>query len=565
MSRLARLVCVVAVAPLMALVAVAPAAQADQTFYVPVSRSWTISGHGYGHGHGMSQYGAEGAALRGLGYRRIASFYYPHTTWGDVHGQVRVLVSADWTSDLQVRARPGLTVRDLADDAVWKLPQHDGIHSWRMTPARDGSTAVEYSNSSGWHRWRIPGGRGTFGSDGQFHAPGPLTLLLPSGNSVVGKTYRGFLRLARPYPGATSRDTVNVLTMDQYVQGVVPNEMPSSWRQQALRAQAVAARTYAAWQRSQNPTRYYQICDTTACQVYGGTAAESESSNAAVQATGGQILRYQGKPAFTQFSSSSGGWTAAGGEPYLPAQKDPYDSFDDNVMHDWSARVDASSLEAQHPEIGRLVDLRVTSRDGNGQWNGRVQQVVLDGTQGRALLTGDDFRWLLGLRSTWFTIEPTPIMTRWRHLGGRASDLSSPTSGEYAVSDGSAQNFAHGRIYWSAATGAREVQGPSLVTYHDWGGPRSRLGFPLTGMMRAPDQGHKIKLQHGFIFSTPRTGGHVLYGRVLERWGNAGGASSWLGYPTKDIFAIEGGLRATFQSGVISWDRSTDRCTVVRR
>ncbi|MGI8434537.1 MAG: SpoIID/LytB domain-containing protein [Nocardioidaceae bacterium] len=560
-----RLAGAAALASLMAVAAVMPAAHADQTYYVPVSRSWTISGHGYGHGHGMSQYGAQGAALQGLDYRRIAHFYYPHTTWSDAKGKVRVLIAADWTSDLQVRARPGLTVRDLADNAVWKLPAHDGIGSWRMTPAKDGSTAVEYHNGSGWHRWAIPGRRGTFKSDGQFHAPGPLTLLLPDGGSVVGKRYRGFLRISRPYPGATSRDTVNVATMDQYVQGVVPYEMPSSWRQQALRAQAVAARTFAAWQRAQNSSRYYQICDTTACQVYGGMAAEAGSSNSAVQATAGQILRYQDKPAFTQFSSSSGGWTAGGGEPYLPAQKDPYDSFDGNSVHSWSVRVGADKLEAQYPEIGRLVDLRVTSRDGNGAWNGRVQQIVLDGTQGKAFVTGDDFRWLLGLRSTWFTIAATPIMVRWRHLGGRTSDLVEPTSGEYAVAGGSAQNFSHGRIYWSAATGAREVQGPSLAAYHGWGGPRSNLGFPVTGMLSAPAKGHKIKLQHGFIFSTTRTGGHVLYGRVLERWGKAGGASSWLGYPTTDVFAIDGGLRAAFQHGVISWDRSTDRYTVVRR
>ena len=136
--------------------------------------------------------------------------------------------------------------------------------------------------------------------------------------------------------------------------------MPASWDAAALRAQAVAARTYAAWLRAQNPRRYYQICDTTSCQVYGGVTAEQTSSNDAVTATAGKILTYQGKPAFTQFSSSSGGWTSKGSVPYLPAKKDPYDNIAMNANHSWKVVVSARSLERSHPEIGTLLDLRVT-------------------------------------------------------------------------------------------------------------------------------------------------------------------------------------------------------------
>ena len=143
--------------------------------------------------------------------------------------------------------------------------------------------------------------------------------MTPSGN----RTYRGALRSATPVPGGTARDTVNVLTMDDYVRGVIPTEMPASWQPEAVKAQAVAARTYATWSRSQYPTRYYQICDTSYCQVYGGLGAEDARSNAAVTATARQILTYDGKPAFTQFSSSSGGWTSAGSVPYLAAKRRP--------------------------------------------------------------------------------------------------------------------------------------------------------------------------------------------------------------------------------------------------
>ena len=540
----------------------ADTAAADQTYYVPVTQSWTIYGRGFGHGHGMSQYGAQGAALRGVSYADIVKFYYPGTSWSSAKGKVRVLISADTSSDVQVRPARGLTVLDLRDNTKWRLPRDIGADMWRLTPSGDGTTAVQYHDTDGWHRWRIPDGRRTFRSDGQFSAPVPLTLMVPSGGELVGKRYRGRLRAVRPYPGATVRDTVNIVTLDEYVRGVVPYEMPASWHGQALRSQAVAARTYAVWQRAQNPQRYYQICDTAACQVYGGIGAERRASNDAVRATAAQILTYGGAAAFTQFSSSSGGWTSTGSAAYLPAKRDPYDNFDGNPVHAWSVDVSTSSLERAHPEIGSLVDVRVTRRDGNGVSNGRVEQVVLDGTDGTAYMTGDDFGWHFWLRSTWFTIAPTPIISRWRSLGGSSSDVGTPSTGEYALSTGSAQNFSSGRIYWSSRTGARELTGRLLSAYRGWGGPDSNLGWPESGVLEAPGPGHKARLQGGKIFAKPATGGHVLYGPVLGRYTREDGAGGRLGYPTTDVYATESGAQARFERGTITWDRRTNTTTV---
>jgi stage II sporulation protein D len=385
--------------------AVAQGDRAHHPHHARFATTLVIDGHGYGHGHGMSQYGAEGAALQGVKYRHIVHFYYPGTKWAHAHGRIRVLISADTSSDLQVRPAKGLVVRDSKRQDSWRLPHGNRFYRWRLDPMPNGFTAVEYLDKSGWHRWHIPDGRKTFKTDAEFHAPGHLRLLVPGGRDVVGRDYRGTLRLVKPSSTSNSRETVNVLSLDAYVKGVVPYEMPTSWRQQALRAQAVAARTYAAWQRSQNPDGGYQICDTTSCQVYGGIAAEQHSSNRAVDATAGQMLTYRGKPAFTQFASSSGGWTAYGGVRYLPAQKDPWDRFVGNPMHSWSVRVAASSLEHAHPQIGRLEHLHVTKRDGHGAWGGRVEAVVLRGTKGNAHLSGDDIRWQYGLRSDWFRVE----------------------------------------------------------------------------------------------------------------------------------------------------------------
>jgi stage II sporulation protein D len=376
----------------------AEAVTTDQTYRVPADKELVVRGHGFGHGHGMSQYGAQGAARQGLGYREILSFYYPGTDWSTVRGRVRVLITADTTSDVVVSPARGLVLRDRGDGSRHVLPNIDGVRRWRLAVDERGRTVVAYRTAR-WHRWK-PDGRAALAGDGQFRAHGPLTLWTPSGS----RTYRGALRSATPARGSADRDTVNVLGMDAYIKGVIPFEMPPSWHPEAVQAQAVAARTYAAWSRAQNRSGYYQICDTTSCQVYGGAAGEDPRSNAAVDATRRQVLTYGGRAAFTQFGSSSGGWTSAGSVPYLPAQADPYDGYSGNPVHDWTARVDAGRLERAYPRLGRLERVQVVSRDGNGDWRGRVWAMILDGSRDDVRISGDTFRSMFGLRSSWFTI-----------------------------------------------------------------------------------------------------------------------------------------------------------------
>ncbi len=137
--------------------------------------------------------------------------------------------------------------------------------------------------------------------------------------------------------------------MESYLRGVVPLEIPASWSPDAVRAQAVAARTYAAAERSHPNARHYQICDTTQCQVYGGVGAEHPAATQAIRDTARQGLTYDGRPAFTQFSASSGGWTSAGSTPYLVAQEDPYDGWEGNAVHTWTRTVNDAALERHYP------------------------------------------------------------------------------------------------------------------------------------------------------------------------------------------------------------------------
>ena len=366
-----------------------PAHAAEDTWRIP-GKAWiTIKGHGSGHGHGMSQYGAEGAARQGLTFRQIADFYYPGTTWGKARGRVRVVISADTTDDVVVRAEPGLTVRDAGTGESRILPAN-GASRWRIALDAKGHTRVAYL-AERWRRWATLEGEGGFSVPG-----GAVTLVTPSGE----REYRGWLWSWAPSAGSRARDTLNVLPLEAYLKGVVPLEMPALWSKQAVRAQAVAARTYAAFERA---NRAGPLCDTTSCQVYGGYSVEHPASNAAIDATRRLALLHEGQPAFTQFSSSSGGWTAAGSRPYLAAVRDPYDDWAGNPVHDWSVRVQDTRIENAWPGIGNLRRITVTGRDGNGDWGGRVRSLTLVGEKGRVVVSGDTLRASLGLRSTWVT------------------------------------------------------------------------------------------------------------------------------------------------------------------
>ncbi|WP_028642624.1 SpoIID/LytB domain-containing protein [Nocardioides sp. URHA0020] len=367
-------------------------------------RSWdvagpsrvTVSGHGFGHGHGMSQYGAEGAARQGLTYRQIASFYYPGTTWATSAGRVVVQLTRDTTpSSLMVRAASGLTLRDTAATGRTALPAN-GAKRWRVTTDARGVSRVSYLTDR-WRAWATLKGRGEF-----FAGGAPITLMTSTGD----RAYRGRLRTAVTASG--TRVTVNDLTLDNYLRGVVPLEMPALWSPAAVRAQAVAARTYAAYERAHPISSAYQICDTSSCQVYGGYDAEHPATDRAIAATRGRILTSRGEPAFTQFGSSSGGWTSAGSVPYLSARQDPYDDWSGNPVHDWKERLTDATLERAWPKVGDLTRIAVTSRDGNGAWGGRVRSITLVGTRGRVVVGGDDFRSRLGLRSTWLTFSVAP-------------------------------------------------------------------------------------------------------------------------------------------------------------
>ncbi|MDQ1714849.1 MAG: stage sporulation protein [Frankiaceae bacterium] len=386
----------------------------------PASGIFQFEGHGWGHGHGMSQWGAQGAATLGKTWQEIVAFYYPNTTVVPVpasQDSIRVWISGDDETDLRVFPATGLTVTDAATGATAALPATAGVDMWRVAQTSTTQQVQQRVNGT-WQPFAI-GGVTDFAGPLELARPsvGWLTLALPGD---VPAKYRGVLRAARTSP--STMDTVDVLPMDEYLKGVVPHESPASFLPAALAAQAVAARSYAAYKRahasSLSSGKYFDICDSTSCQVYGGMTGEASSTNTAVDATTGQTIEYNGQPAFTEFSSSNGGWSTDGGTPYLVAQADPWDGAAPNTVHTWTGQITAAQLEAAYPAVGHLDAITVLTRDGNGEWGGRVLNVQLTGTgaggiatsvavTGRSIFLARDwptYRSPDGLRSSWWRI-----------------------------------------------------------------------------------------------------------------------------------------------------------------
>ncbi len=448
-------------------VALAPAASATESYGRPAGSTITLAGHGYGHGHGMSQYGAWGAADRGLSWQQVMAFYYPGTALGTYgNPTIRVQLRVLGSTDTEAVVVPGLTIASPTRTIV--LPDHAGstpIAAWRVTTASGGGAFLLQwrSATSGWT------------TDGAFrNTTDPLTftndaalvrVVLPSGSL---RDYRGSVTATLSGTGMTS---VNRVPMDTYLASVVPSEMPASWPAAALRAQAVAARSYAAFDiAAKTSSAIYDTCDTTSCQMYSGVADysasgtrtathEYASSTSAVADTAHGVVLYAGKPAFTQFSASNGGWMAAGSQPYLVAKVDPYDGVHPSSAHDWTASITVASMQSAFASTGTFQRLELTRRDGNGDWGGRAVSVTVVGSAGSSTVSGDTFRSRFGLRSEWFVPTSAPAVSS----PAFPRDLTDDGAADLTVVD------ASGRLKVFAGTGSSGFAAP-LTAGGGWSG-----------------------------------------------------------------------------------------------
>src|SRR3954452_6758766 len=392
---------------------------------------FTIRGAGFGHGVGMSQYGAYGFAQNGWAYRDILGHYYTGTAIGnlDPAQRVRVLLQSTTGSAAFTRAtRAG---------------------SRRLSPAK-----TYYVRRRGASVQLLTARRKKLGTYRSLHVTGRGSGVILRGRAANGRSsgaYRGAIDFT---PGAFSGvDAVNNLPLDLYVQGVVPDESPASWPIEALKAQAVAARTYAV--ATMKPGATFDLYPDTRSQMYGGIAAEAASTNQAVAETSGEVVTYAGQPVVTYFFSTSGGRTedventplGTEPKPWLKSVDDPYD--DTSPRHRWGPI--RMGLGRADRKLGSLVrgafkGIQVVRRGESP----RIVEADVIGRRGRTRVTGAQLRARFGLFDSWAFF--TSITT------GNAPVPQAPGTAP-SVPTGGAQPFGSATLLQPRAPPPRALRG----------------------------------------------------------------------------------------------------------
>jgi stage II sporulation protein D len=402
---------------------------------ITLPASITIYGRGYGHGVGLSQYGAYGRALDGQTAATIVGTYFKGTTLGTMpNSQIRVLVlqafKASSTNPAQVYGRGGTFTIDgvdkifPADARVRFLPSSvtATTTAWRVqVNATDGTSLYGGATSNS---IRIRPGSGT-------------TIQVWSKPSAYDR-FRGVIRLIGKADGTSTVNVVNELPIETYLKGVVPAEVSSAWPVEAVRAQAIAARSYAAY-RLHPESSSYDVYDDTRSQVYLGYLGEKAGGTSAVTATAGRVVRTStGGIANTLFSSCAGGWTennenvfvsatgakVAGVYSYLRGVSDRRTdgtSYDEASPYDtWKtatytrAQIQSWFAADSRSNVGTLVAIDLRNRGVSG----RLIRVTLIGADGTTrYVSGDVFRSIFNahrpsgdamMRSTLFDVAPIP-------------------------------------------------------------------------------------------------------------------------------------------------------------
>ena len=400
-----------------------------------------VEGRGWGHGRGLQQWGALGYAIDHLwSYEQILQHYYSNTASSyAADREIKVHITRNNEMDLLVTSAASFTVQGIQfyGGQIARISAQ-GPHNFQINQST-GCADPGYPVYAG-HPGQLDNSGRTFVEAlpvGNNQAVDDLNQLLevitcdrsnPT-REVSRRHYRGSIGLIEQ----NGQYTFNRVLREQYLRGVVPQETPSSWGtmgggtgMQALRAQAVAARTYleAISQRRQAKGYMTDTCDTIGCQVYLGASVNDKpldygpdfwTTTAAVTETAGIIrVSYDGSIPLAEFGSSSGGWTTPQSElSGFPAVVDDGDDVSANPHHLWEKTIQRTDVESRYPEIGQLKEIKVTLRNGLGEWGGRTRQLLLRGTTANATVdisnwAEDPFRKGLRLKSDWYRFPQFP-------------------------------------------------------------------------------------------------------------------------------------------------------------
>ena len=253
---------------------------------------------------------------------------------------------------------------------------------------------------------------GTLRVNGTAYPFSELLLTADKGGQVRvnGIWYRGDLKLSVTDQGLLR--AVNLIDLEEYLNGVVPREMPPSWPEEALKAQAVVSRTFARYQMDANASRDHDVSATTASQVYGGVAAGTDRTRRAVNATRGRILTFKGKPALTYFHANSGGMTEDARHvwrvaiPYLQSIPDDYSAQAPGTA--WSSFLSfdqiRDAMNRNGIKTGQISDIETASQSPSG----RAIKLKITHSEGTSVLGGNQFRTMTDpavIKSTLFKAE----------------------------------------------------------------------------------------------------------------------------------------------------------------
>jgi len=387
------------------------AAQAAQTV---TATTFAISGRGWGHGVGMSQWGAYGYAQHGLSYDKILAHYYPGTklaqtpvTWINVlliEQAHRIVVSSQ--DPFRVKDGAGM-LHELAPGSYQLGP----ALKLKLDPKKPARAL-----------------------------PGPLTFIPGKSALWLAHPFRGSLVVALT---GNTFSVVNRVAIESYVRGVVSSEMPHDWPLEAVKAQAVAARSHALSHRRGGA---FDVYADTRDQVYGGILAETPVGDQAVAETKRQVLLYDGKVASTYFFSSSGGRTASIADvftnakptPYLVSVPDPYDTA--SPYHTWGPVTVPGTTAASKLHVPGLADLRPVPASGRAR-----AIVAVDQTGEETTVPASDVRRALGLRSTWITVG---VLSLSRPSGNVAPGMTVTLSGRVQNVTGASLDQRDGASAW---------------------------------------------------------------------------------------------------------------------
>jgi SpoIID/LytB domain protein len=434
-----------------------PAAAQDE----PISEIITINGRGFGHGRGLSQWGAFGYATGRSGgpwnYRTILDHYFGNTEVGDIgNPKVAVTLLGRRSKVLVVERFAGVTVAGQPGTSV----------AVRVTPRPDGRYDLERSGGCGepWLPAVVVDGPVRLQALGATGATDDALRLCREDGSSAG--YRGELvAMNRSFDGADVglAQTVNVLPLDDLLRSVVPRQVPPSWGttdgglgRNAVLAQVVAARGFVA----PGDGRWHDLhsglgatvttCDTTLCQLYEGVDVEDPITDETVVDTSGEVRVREGALVRTEFTASSGGWTAGGAFPHV---FDLGDFVSANPNRHWTAQVDRAAVESRYA-LGRLQAITVLERNGFGEDGGRVLRMRLVGTAASVEITGQQFRTAFLLRSDWFTVSGAPPRppVEPRSIDDACPPDSVPDAGFHDVLATSVHRFPIDCVAWWGVT-----------------------------------------------------------------------------------------------------------------